>query len=438
MREATAAGFVVIPVGGPDGKRPVAGKRWQSRGLATEEEMQRWAARTGCCNYGIVTGQLVDVIDVDAGGDEATAEDLVRRVAEALGLPAGWQTRTVATGRGLHLYVRHVPGARSADSIAGVPVEYKAGGRMVVGPGSIHQATGKLYTVVDPAVPIAALPDPASLLAALGPGPSSDPDSPDSGCRPIGPAGLRTSPRRCLTARSGVSAELALARAEAAIAKAQPRQRNTILNRQVYALGPYLAAGELATAEVRRVCGAAARRDRPDGSPGLDPREVVATLAGAIAAGTRDSAPVGSDLGVPERVCEHPARGCAPPATTGRKGYRVLTPCRGEQQLLPQLALIWRVSQATAWPWAGRYEHLDRAVFDLMLGRAQQLCQSLEVEPRVRWLVEQLARLAAPGPPGRPEGRAQPPGAQHLPAGHAPGPPLGAAPLPRVHGEAFA
>lgn len=384
MQEATAAGLVVIAVGGPDGKQPAVGKRWQQRGLATSEEMERWSRRRGCRNYGILTGQLVDVIDVDAGGDEARARQLVACVAEVLHLPQGWQTRTVATGRGLHLYVRHVPGARSADSIGGVPVEYRAAGRMVVGPGSIHQETGKVYSVVDPAVPIASLPHPDLLIAALPSDASSDSESVDDA---IGLSTKRRPSGRRLKPSTGVTAHQALARAEAVIAEAPKGRRNTTLNRRVYALGPWLRSGELAVAEVRRVCGAAARRDRPDGTPGLgDPRELAATLTSAIEAGIRDAEPPDdppvATLAVGDRICEHPPQ-LGSPSPGKRLPFRPLTPWR-EDALLPALALVWRTASATAWDWQGA--RLDRFVYSILLELAQARCTSIEVEAPLRYL----------------------------------------------------
>jgi len=380
MRGATAEGLVVIPTGGPDGKRPAVGKGWQLRGLATDAELLEWARQAS--NYGVLTGDAVDVMDIDDGREGHSAEQLLQLLAERLGLPEDWETRIVATGGGgYHVYIRHVPGASSAQSVAGLPIEYKSHGRMVVGPGSIHGETGREYVVVNPGVPIAAVPSPARLLAALG-------GHPTLAAPPlIGTHPLQAPRRRRLKARSGVSAGQALARAEARIAAAEERSRDNTLNTQVYLLGPYVQSGELERSEVERICGRAARRTRPSGAPGLGAKQVRATLKSACDAGELHSAPDEDDPPSPGagRACEDPPSLRRPRSTARarRKPYRPLTPW-DEERLLPALALIWRACQATPWTWKGA--RLDRVVLDLLLGRAQMRCDSLEVEPTLRWL----------------------------------------------------
>jgi hypothetical protein len=118
-------------------------------------------------NYGVVLSAGDLVVDVDprnfAPGDKPLA-----RLIEKAGGPAGFKTFTVRTGGGgLHLYFKKSKEKypNTAHTLADYPgVEFKSAGRQVVGPGSIHPETQKVYEVVVDA-PIA--PAPAALLELI-------------------------------------------------------------------------------------------------------------------------------------------------------------------------------------------------------------------------------------------------------------------------------
>lgn len=364
MREMARRGLAVIPV---DGKKPLVDE-WQRRGVPTDDELDGWERSWPRANYGILTGSAsgIDCFDFDvAGNGWALMATWCALVDVAGPIPPTWAQ---TTGNGLHVFIEHVPGARSAQSVAGVPVEYKADGRQVVGPGSIHPS-GKVYAECEP-LPIAALPDPGRLIEALNR--HTPPTAASAAPTPIGPP---QAPRRVLRRRGRLSGAQALERATARIATARIGTRDDTLNRETYYLGPYVAAGELDRAELEDTCSAAAAKTA------LEAREIAATLRSALMAGIRDSAPL-------EAVCEHPPDPSPRRGMTraGRQPRRPLTPWAPEA-LTPALALIARTAPAAAWDWDGA--EADRRVFDSLMGRAQDAGESLEVEAPLRWLSEQ-------------------------------------------------
>ena len=364
MVEATLRGFAVVPLGGRDGKVPRL-DAWPQRGLATAQELYTWQRSWPGTNYGILTGEAsgVDVLDFDVAGSGYALMAAWAGLEERIGpIPETW---SVATGAGLHVYVRHTPGAGSHPRVFGLPIDYLSSGRQAVGPGSVH-ANGTIYRELDPTVGVAALLDPGRLIAALratqpqeGP---QEPPAPDP-------------PRRRLVARRGVTGEQALERVVAAVEAAGEGARNDTLNREVYFLGPYLAGGALQRPDVEEACRQAAIR------AGLALREVQATLASACGDGIRDSAPDPAGDRPPDRVCT------APPLTPLRRRYQPLTPWT-PGELTPALAAIWRSLQASTWSWRGA--GLDRGLFEHLLGLAQARGLSLEVEASLRYLSGEL------------------------------------------------
>lgn len=363
MLEAVALGLVIVPTGGPDGKRPLV-EEWQRRRLPTVAELEEWQRKWPAHNYGILTGSAsgLDCFDVDVDGSGWTLLAVWARLDEAVGpIPETWAHET---GNGVHVFVRHVLGACSGSRILGLPVDYLSDGRQVVGAGSVHPS-GKLYAELEPVRPVAGMTDPARLLEALhAPG------------REPAPIGSPEASKRRLRPRRGVSGEQALTRVVASIERAQVGTRNDTLNRVVYGLGPYIVAGDVNRAELEQVCRAAAER------AGLQRREVAATLRSAINDGIRDSAAA-------ERLCEEPP--CPGPPrsiTRARRRPRQALPTVPRQELVPALAAIFRTARTALWDWRGA--QLDRALYDLLLGLAQKGGESLQVEPRIRWLSEQL------------------------------------------------
>ncbi len=229
MLEATRRGFAVVPLGGRDGKRPRI-EAWAQRGIATINELNTWQRCWPGTNYGILTGETsgVDVLDFDVGGSGYALMATWARLEERIGaIPETW---TVATGTGLHVYVRHVPGAGSHPRIFGLPVDYLSTGRQAVGPGSVH-ANGAVYRELDRDAAVAALPQAPRLVAALhgldrpsgtGPGPQAV----------VAPAVVAPdAPKRRLLCPRGVTGEEALERAVAVVEAAGEGRRNHTLNR---------------------------------------------------------------------------------------------------------------------------------------------------------------------------------------------------------------
>lgn len=361
MRTMALRGYAIVPT---DGKRPLV-DGWQRRGVPTADELAEWLHRWPRCNYGILTGRAsgLDCFDFDVEGNGwalmATWCALVELVGQ---IPATWAH---ATGNGLHVFVEHIPGAGSHPRICGLPVDYLSDGRQVIGPGSIHPS-GKVYAECEPALPVAALPDPGRLVEAL-----NRHSAPSAVPKPVRPG---KAPRRALRRRGRLSGAQALEGATARISAARIGTRNDTLNREAYYLAPYVADGELARAELEDACSAAAARAL------LEAREIAATLHSALTAGIRDSAPL--------EACEHPPDPSPRRGMTRarRKPRRPLTPWAWEA-LTPALALIARTAAAAAWDWDGA--EADRRVFDSLMGRAQDVGESLEVEASLRWLSEQ-------------------------------------------------
>ena len=372
MVEATRRGFAVVPLGGRDGKVPRL-DAWPQRGLATVDELYTWQRSWPGTNYGILTGEAsdVDVFDFDVAGSGYALMAAWAALEERIGaIPETW---SVATGTGLHVYVRHVPGAGSHPRIFGLPIDYLGTGRQAVGPGSVH-ANGTIYRELDPTVGVAALPDRGRLITALRATQSQE--------EPAAPPATTPEPRRRrLVARRSVTGEQALERVVAAVEAAGEGRRNDTLNREVYFLGPYIAGGALARPGVEEACRQAAIR------AGLALREVEATLASACGDGIRDSAPPPAEDRPADRMCTSPPLAAPRSLTRLRRRYHPLTAWT-PGELTPALAAIWRTLEASTWSWRGA--SLDRALFEHLLGLAQTRGLSLEVEASLRYLSAEL------------------------------------------------
>lgn len=357
-------GLPVIPA---EGKRPLI-DAWQRRGVPSAAELDDWLHRWPRCDYGILTGSAsgLDCFDLDVDGNGWGLLTVWQRLEAIVGqIPATWAH---ATGNGLHVFVEHVPGARNHDlrDSHDIPVEYLTGGRQVVGPGSVHAETGRVYAEVEPVLPVAALPDPGRLIEAL-----NRHSAPSIARTPNRPAAAPKSVLRCTAGLGGAEK---LERAKRAIEKAREGFGNTTFNREAFYVSPYIAAGELERQAVERACQAAA-------PAWLTEREIRDTLRSALDAGIRASAPVSA-------VCEHPPAPSPRRSTTraGRKPRRPLTPWEPEA-LIPALALISRTAAAAAWEW--RSAGADRRILDVLLADAQAAGVSLEVEAPLRRLSEQ-------------------------------------------------
>ena len=121
---------------------------WQKH-VPTHGQIEEWLLKYPGCNFAIVTGKEINVIDAD---DEAAVEFVRNNL-----------TRTpwvVKTGKGAHFYYQvghHLPIKNSADE--GAKLDTRGFGGYVVAPGSIHPS-GRQYTLeVDPAWPVDSVAD---------------------------------------------------------------------------------------------------------------------------------------------------------------------------------------------------------------------------------------------------------------------------------------
>ncbi|GAC1364213.1 MAG: hypothetical protein NVSMB32_06520 [Actinomycetota bacterium] len=350
--------------------RLLADRHASSRAL----ERLTWQRTWPGTNYGILTGEPsgVDVFDFDVAGCGFTLMLAWRQLEDRIGpIPESW---TVVTGGGVHVYVRHVPGAGSHPRIFGLPIDYLSSGRQAVGPGSVHHS-GTIYRELNPGAGVVPLPQPARLVAAL--------HGRECVANPHGRSTVATPEpaKRQMRCARGVTGEQALQRALAAISAAGEGSRDDTLNREVYFLGPYMATRALQPSDVEEVCRQAALK------AGLALREVQATLRSACGDGMRDSAPPAAPEPLPGRSC-----GSAP-VLTGRsftrvrRRYQPLT-AWSPGELTPALACIWRTFTKTTWLWRGAA--LDRLIFEHLLGLAQARGVSLEVEASLRYLSAEL------------------------------------------------
>ena len=154
--EWLAKGIAVFPVPWRSKTPRVAWAQYQVR-LPEPDDLRRWFARPTPINYGIVTGwKGLAVIDFDSFDafwcwrDWALTDKIACRLVDSY---------QVVTSRGLHLYIYL---DQPAKSIGRPPIEVKASGRYVLGPGSTHPS-GWIYTPVDPGAEILRTPSVESL-----------------------------------------------------------------------------------------------------------------------------------------------------------------------------------------------------------------------------------------------------------------------------------
>lgn len=154
--ELLEEGFRVIPLGSPtlppphyfcEGKTPeeiaakwpktpvCAWKEWQAK-APTEKQVYQWAMRFVGCNWGILTGFDVVVIDADSA---ETVEFMESRKMTT----TPWK---VLTGKGRHYYYQANPriGVRNTVDSKN-KIDVRGTGGYAVAPGSVH-SSGAIYT----------------------------------------------------------------------------------------------------------------------------------------------------------------------------------------------------------------------------------------------------------------------------------------------------
>jgi predicted P-loop ATPase len=152
IRALRAGGYTLIPV---NGKIPAI-DGWQDTKPGEYDETSLPN------NYGVALrpGDLIIDIDprnfgwvlngvlVEAGTPGAVRDKPLARLVEKIGTPL--DSFTVRTGgNGLHVYMRKPADILVRNSLKEFPgIEFKAAGRQVVGPGSIHPETKQEYAIV--------------------------------------------------------------------------------------------------------------------------------------------------------------------------------------------------------------------------------------------------------------------------------------------------
>ena len=131
----------IIPL---NGKIPAikSWKEFQSR-KPTNEEVENWWTTNPKYNIGIVTGKISNLTVVDIDQEERPEW-----------LPP---TLVVKTGKGWHYYYQYCEGVNNSARIK-ENIDIRSEGGYVVGAGSVHPDTGKVYEVIDKN-PIAQFPD---------------------------------------------------------------------------------------------------------------------------------------------------------------------------------------------------------------------------------------------------------------------------------------
>ena len=155
IRAYGRAGFALIPL---NGKAPRDSAWTKTKpGSYGEKELQNG-------NYGVVIPETIVVVDVDPRNFVAGENSLVRLSKKVGGL----SSYTVGTGGGgLHIYFLVSVGLSVVNGLKEYPgIEFKHVGRQVVGPGSVHPDTGKIYEVTAGSVDKLS-PLPAALLPMI-------------------------------------------------------------------------------------------------------------------------------------------------------------------------------------------------------------------------------------------------------------------------------
>jgi bifunctional DNA primase/polymerase-like protein len=222
VRAYAARGWQVFPLK-PRSKEPAT---WRGFYDATTNPatLERWFAKFPY-NVGVRTGVASGILILDIDGD-AGAVGLRELEAKHGALPSTLSSRT---GKGIHHWFGidgPVPGSTSkvADR-----VDIKCELGYIVAPPSTHP-TGKIYTWIEPAIPLA--PAPLWLLTLAR-------------RRKVSQQALSMIRRPARTGPPGAYGQAALDREIADLAAAAPGTRNHQLNRAAFALAQLVAGAEL-------------------------------------------------------------------------------------------------------------------------------------------------------------------------------------------------
>jgi Bifunctional DNA primase/polymerase, N-terminal len=241
--------------------------------LATSdlEQLARWSCQyTGCGWRVVMEGSAIWALDVDVPSASHKYDGVaaLRQLIAIHGLLPLRPTTRSGGGR-LGLFFRH-----DGEPIVGdgghpaLGIDPRRGRQSVTVPPSLHPGTGRPYRWLVAPWELAPPPAPAWLLKLLAP-----PPLPSIHVPPLRLAGAGEARRRYALA--------ALRHAAHRAATAPLGTRNDTLNTETFRLTRFLAEGTLGAMEVATAMAYAGRQ------AGLLPPEVKATLASALAAGSR-------------------------------------------------------------------------------------------------------------------------------------------------------
>ncbi|HET8635703.1 MAG TPA: bifunctional DNA primase/polymerase, partial [Acidobacteriaceae bacterium] len=166
MSRLFSSGYSLVPLGGPDGKKPIVAFRDRKRfplGLVIER-----MGAAASCTFGIRLKGLL-VVDVDT--DTPQARKYVKK-------RFGTSPFVVRTSRGYHMYFRHAGPKPPKVRLSNIAIDFKSGdNEFVVGPQS-QRPDGTVYTAENPLVAAASLPifEDRHAVMANGPKPPIEKD----------------------------------------------------------------------------------------------------------------------------------------------------------------------------------------------------------------------------------------------------------------------
>lgn len=208
-------------------KEPVAGSRGFKDATRRLAKINSWWEENPEYNIGIATGKKSNIVVVDLDGPEATAW------FKQQGYP---RTRTVLTGKGVHVYYGWPEGEwniRNSASKLAPFVDVRGDGGYVAAPPSIHP-NGNVYRWFSVDVPIVPMPQDLAALCHK---------EPSEGI----PAGFV--PRVCDTTSPYGRAVLTASCQE--VSSATHGVRNDTLNTRAFVVGQFVAGGEIDAGEAR-------------------------------------------------------------------------------------------------------------------------------------------------------------------------------------------
>lgn len=129
---------------GKAGKHPRI-RNWNTRATKNEEQIAEWCIKYPRANWGIVAGEVIDVLDLDRkpGGIDGVA--MLKSWETTHGAIPG--SVRVATGYGKQIYFKPGSGLRTTAN-DGIGIDVRAAGSgYCMAPGSRH-VTGKVYEII--------------------------------------------------------------------------------------------------------------------------------------------------------------------------------------------------------------------------------------------------------------------------------------------------